>query len=248
MCRQNLAQAEYRKIQRVVTSSENWVAVLLTFDPKTMSREEAESLEGTIWNKFRICFQRRIGKFEFYWAREWQKNGMLHKHLIIYSPELYRICAGVYDSGSQEMAFSTGAGEYFEFKKWLEEKLVRYGYGHFSGIQRVREREGVVKYIVGELTKSYQKRGDYRRGLRMHGHSRGFFKGAENDSCEKESHETLDLCLIDGEIENLEEYISLIWEVEEKRDEILYKMNENGKVEAESVRLRDFRVKNIRAP
>jgi len=245
VCRQNLAQVEYQKIKRVVSSSENWVAMLVTFDPKTISRDEAEDLEGEIWNKFRACLKRKIGNFEFYWAREWQKNGMLHKHLIIHSEELYRICGGVYDEEDQKRGIASGEGEYFNFKEgWFEGKLKKYGYGTFSGLQRVREKEGVVKYIVGELTKSYQKRGDYKRGLRLHGHSRGFYKEIREDlKKEKEKkHETIDLCLVEGEIDELDRYISENFKVVERKDEILYKMDENGKVEADSVRLRDFQV------
>src|SRR5574337_912778 len=56
----------------------------------------AEKLEGKLWNNLVTYLKRKIGDFEFYWIRDWQENGMLHKHVIISNDKLYDICKGVY--------------------------------------------------------------------------------------------------------------------------------------------------------
>lgn len=264
-CSVGLAQRQFMKIQSSLENFKNAVFFTLTFDPKKLNNSEAEGKEGRIWNQLLIYLERKIGKSEFYWSREWQPGtGMLHKHVLILNDKLFDICEGVYCKADRNRLIASKKGKYYDFKMWLESVVVGRGYGKICDVERPRSTDAIAKYIVKEITKTNQKKDDYRSNLRMHGNSRGFFKKGipefkteaerqeyeileEQTRIEKEKRkeEKKEVYIIKGSIEAVKECLENNgFYAENVMDNIVYEKNVDGKIEAVGSELGSFCIEN----
>jgi hypothetical protein len=237
-CSVDLAQKQFRKIQASLESMKYAVFLTLTFDGKELTNDKAEEKEGKMWNALKIYLERKFGKFEYYWTREWQVNTkMLHKHVLITgNRELWEACAGVFNEPDAKREMRRKTGQYYDVKKWINEVVVGRGYGKICDLARPRSNDAVIKYIVSEVTKTNQKKDDYRRNLRMYGSSKNFFKRAE-----KPEREKMDVFIIKGKIEDVKECLEgngfITGNV---MDDIVFDKNAEGKIEAVGTELGSF--------
>lgn len=237
-CSIELSQRQFRKIQSSLDDLKYVTFLTLTFDPKKLNNEEAEEKEGKMWRYLYTYLTREIGKHEYYWVREWHKDGRLHKHVLITSKKLWEICEGVYCEADREKLIKSKKGKYYEFKMWLESVVVGRGYGKICDLERPRSQDAITKYCVKEATKSNQKINDYRRNLRMHGSSRNFFKREEK--VEKEKNEVF---IIRGSIESVKECLELHGvRTKNVKDDIVFEKNQDGKIEPVGSELGSFEV------
>ena len=262
-CSVGLAQRQFMKIQSSLDNYKNAVFFTLTFDPKKLNNSEAEEKEGRIWNQLLIYLERKIGKSEFYWSREWQVGTkMLHKHVLILNDKLFDICEGVYCKADRNRLIASKKGKYYDFKMWLESVVVGRGYGKICDVERPRNTDAIAKYLVKEITKTKQKKDDYRSNLRMHGNSRGFFKkvtpefsteaekqeyefAEERERHEKENKVKKEVYIIKGTIEAVKECLENNgFYAENVMDNIVYEKNADGKIEAVGSELGSFCVEN----
>ena len=251
-CSVGLAQRQFMKIQSSLENFKNAVFFTLTFDPKKLNNSEAEEKEGKIWNQLNIYLERKIGKSEFYWSREWQVGTkMLHKHVLILNDKLFDICEGVYCKADRNHLIASKKGKYYDFKMWLESVIVGRGYGKICDVERPRNTDAIAKYLVKEITKTSQKKDDYRSNLRMHGNSRGFFKKVtpieEQTMLEKEKkkEDKKEVYIIKGSIEAVKECLEINgFQTKDIMDNIVYEKNADGKIEAVGSELGSFSVEN----
>ena len=226
-CSIELSQKQHEGIKSAMRRLGHITLLTLTFDRKTMWNDEAEKLEGDMWNVLRIYLERKIGKSEFYWIREWQENGMLHKHVIISNDILHGICEGVYGEKDAEREMKKKSGQYYEFTKWLKKVITNRGYGSRFLLERPRNEEAVTKYFVNMELKQNQT--DYRRNLRIHGSSRGFFKEemeVDDKELKFEPERKKELFLIKGSIEKVKEHLEKDgFRITGQKDDFVYGMN-----------------------
>ena len=134
---------------------------------------------------------------------------------------------------------------------WLESVIVGRGYGKICDVERPRNTDAIAKYLVKEITKTSQKKDDYRSNLRMHGNSRGFFKKVtpieEQTMLEKEKkkEDKKEVYIIKGSIEAVKECLEINgFQTKDIMDNIVYEKNADGKIEAVGSELGSFSVEN----
>jgi hypothetical protein len=162
-CRRRLSAKWFNKIKQI--GSKVSLAVTLTFDPKKYSEDEAERMLGKSWGRLARRIRKVYGRdFEYLRVTEWHKSGMPHLHIL---------CLG------KDVPDPLIYGSIKDFHGFLKKEGPRFGFGVICYVQEVYSAPGAASYILADVTKTYQLRPDYRRGLRRLQASRKFFEGVE---------------------------------------------------------------------
>jgi len=161
-CRRRLSAKWFRKIQQVKDIT---LALTLTFDPKQYSEPElAERACGKAWSRLSRRFRKVYGRrIEYLRLTEWHKSGYPHLHILLRGADLL-------DANKM--------GTIKELHSFFKKEGQRFGFGSICYVQQVYNAQGAASYVLADVTKTYQLRPDYRRGLRRIQASQKFFEAA----------------------------------------------------------------------
>jgi len=140
---------DFRRIEAALKNNPGfWVYMVFTFDPKDWFNE-FQAYKGLLscWEKFRLRFERKFGKFQYVNLCEKHKNGRPHINILIRNEKFGELCKENWRRIKSD---------------WVEPHLIASGFGLNCYVEPVRDESAMAGYCVklmntiGEVVKTTQ--------------------------------------------------------------------------------------------